>query len=140
MNNEEYLIVSYFAVGLASIGLGAGVYFWLRRPFAATTERLAARYLARNLRRLFSPGLILPALAGFLSVSYYNGCGHKPYNEIIADRAYLVVKNQQQVSESLSYLALAVLAWVFVITFALVLVRRQEANHSLSTAQSAKKL
>lgn len=128
MSNEQYLIVSYFGVGLLSIVLAAVVYLWLRKPFVGAAEGLAEPHLARQLRRLFSPTLLLFALAGFLSVSFY-GCPKRPYEKIVSDRDYLIMKNQEQVSESLFYLAIAVMAWVFIITLAFAVVRRQRAVH-----------
>jgi cobalamin biosynthesis protein CobD/CbiB len=126
MSNEQYLIVTYFGFGLLSIVLGTAVSLWLRKPFVGTAEGVANLHLVRQLRRMFSPGIILSALAGFLSVSY--GCPPN-YEKIVADRDFMIMKNHEQVAECLFYLTIAVMAWVFIITLAIALVRRQKARH-----------
>ena len=59
--------------------------------------------------RLFPVGLVLPALAGFLSVDYH-GCGES-YAKIIADRSYLVEKNQEQIVKACVFLMVALFVW-----------------------------
>ncbi|MFC1746856.1 hypothetical protein ACFLZR_00800 [Candidatus Neomarinimicrobiota bacterium] len=113
MSNETYLTASYFVTGLAATGLAAGVWLYLRRPFGETMETIPARPFGGILRRLLVPGLVLPALAGFLSVSF-RGCGMS-YAGIIAERAYLVEKNQEQLGATMGYLAVAVVAWGLIV-------------------------
>lgn len=128
MSNERYLIVSYALVGLASLGLGWATYRFLRGPFAGTIERLAGNQLPRILHRLFAPGIVLAALAGFLSVSYRGCAGPTKYADIIANRAYLVQKNYEQVATSFEYLAYALLGWALLLTIALCLARRPASS------------
>ena len=54
--------------------------------------------------------MLLPALLGFVSVSY-QGCGRHTYEEIVQDRSYLVEKNQEQISSVLLYILVAVVFW-----------------------------
>jgi hypothetical protein len=113
MSNEQYLIVSYFSVGVLSIVIAMAAYAFLRRPLAGLAGAFPNRNLAAVLKKLFPAGLILPALAGFLSVSYQS-C-HQSYESIVADRSYLVGKNQEQISAICFFLMLAVLAWGVVV-------------------------
>ncbi len=114
MTNEEYLTVSYLLVGLSAAGVGLAAYLWLRRPFERVAEAVTKRPVGQILKRLLSVGIVTPVLVGFLSVSF-RSCERDTYSQIVADRAYLAAKNREQASESLTYLALAVLAWDFVI-------------------------
>jgi hypothetical protein len=123
MSNEQYLIVSYFFVGVLSTVIAMAVYAFLRRPLAGLAGVFPNRNLASVLRKLFPAGLLLPALAGFLSVSYH-GC-HESYQSIIADRSYLVDKNQQQISTICFFLMLAVLVWGVVVLLSLVTQPKQ---------------
>jgi len=118
MSNEQYLIVSYFCVGGLAIVIAVAVYAYLRRPLAGLASAFPNRHLASILERLFAAGLVLPALAGFLSVDYQS-C-HQSYQSIIADRSYLVAKNQEQVSAVCFFLMLAILGWGVVVLLSLV--------------------
>ncbi|HME59452.1 MAG TPA: hypothetical protein VKF63_13995 [Terracidiphilus sp.] len=109
MTNEQYLIVSYFVCAALSLAAGILVYLYLRRPFAAVAAAASGKHLPTILKRLFPCGLLFPALLGFLSVSY-QGC-NCTYASIVADRNFLVVKNQQQISAILFYIVVAVLFW-----------------------------
>lgn len=126
MSNEQYLIVSYFVVGLLSIGVGLGAYFYLRSPLEGIAEALTSRDLGGTLKRIFPAGVALSALSGFLSVSY-KGCGGLSYEQIVAERAYLVAKNREQIVASLEYLVAAILAGAFVVAIALVTARSSSA-------------
>ncbi len=136
MDNEQYLVTSYFLVAVFSIGLGVGVSLWLRYPFAGITELIATSSLPRLLRRFFPVGLILPALAGFLSVGYYGCAHHTTYEQIVADRAYLVAKNKEQISSAFEFVAVAVFVWVFLTVLALSIVRRQRPRVAGRTSES----
>jgi hypothetical protein len=118
MSNEQYLIVSYFFVAVLSIVIGMAAYAFLRRPLAGLARAFPNRHLGSVLKRLFPAGLMLPALAGFLSVSYQS-C-HQSYESIIADRSYLVGKNQEQLSAICLFLMLAVLVWGIVVLLSLL--------------------
>jgi len=110
MTNERYLIVSYFLCAALSIALGLLVYFYLRRPFASVADTAPGRGLPSLLKRLFPCGFVLPALLGFVSVSYQS-CDRTTYTEIVASRGYLVEKNQEQLSSILLYILFAVVFW-----------------------------
>jgi hypothetical protein len=127
MSNEQYLIVSYFLVGGLSIVIAMAAFMCLRRPLAGLARAFPDRNLASVLKRLFPAGLVLPALAGFLSVSY-RSCEHESYKSIIADRSYLVGKNQEQLSAICFFLMLAVLAWGVVVLLSLVTQPKQPGH------------
>jgi hypothetical protein len=118
MSNEHYLIVSYFFVGGLAIVIAIAVYARLRRPLAGLARAFPNRNLASVLKKLFPAGLVLPALAGFLSVSY-RSC-NESYESIIEDRSYLVAINQIQLSAICFFLMLAVLGWGIVVLLSLV--------------------
>jgi hypothetical protein len=117
MNNEQFLILSYFIVGALVLAIGLAVYAYLRRPLMGITRTFQSTYLGLILRRLFPFGLVLPALAGFLSVDYHGCKGN--YAEIIADRSYLVEKNQEQISSACFFLTGALLAWGVIVLISL---------------------
>jgi hypothetical protein len=119
MSNEQYLIVSYFLVGGLAIAITMAAYAYLRRPLAGLARASLNRHLASALKKLFPAGLVLPALAGFLSVNYHS-CQHESYQSIIADRSYLVGKNQQQLSAICSFVILAILGWGIIVLLSLV--------------------
>jgi hypothetical protein len=114
MTNERYLIVSYFACATLSAGLGALVYFFLRRPFGSVAAAGSGRHLPSILKRLFPCGLVLPALLGFVSVSYWS-CDRTTYENIVQSRSYLVGRNQAQISSVLFFLVVAILFWDVVV-------------------------
>jgi hypothetical protein len=118
MSNEQYLIVSYFFVGVLSTVIALAVYAYLRRPLAGLASAFPNRNLATTIKKLFPAGLVLPALAGFLSVSY-RSCAQS-YESIIADRSYLVGKNQEQISAICLFVILAILGWGIVVLLSLV--------------------
>jgi len=125
MSDEHFLIVSYVLGGLASLGLAVAAYAWLRRPFAQIMQTLPNREHARTLQRSFPMGTILFALAGFFSVTYMaGGCDKSTYAEVIADHAYMVAKNQEQIAKVCDSLAIAVFFWGIVVLLTLLVIRR----------------
>lgn len=124
MTNERYLIVSYFLCAALSIVLGLLVVLYLRRPFAGVANATPDKSLPTMLKRLFPYGFVLPALLGFVSVSY-RSCDRTTYKEIVASRGYLVEKNQEQLSSILLYILFAVVFWNLV---ALLLLRFARGN------------
>ena len=126
MSNEQYLIVSYFFVGVLSILIAIAVYIFLRSPLGGLASSFPNKNFASVLKKLFPAGLVLPALAGFLSVSYRT-CDES-YQSIIADRSYLIDKNQQQISATCLFLVLAILAWGVVVLLSLVTQPKQPAT------------
>jgi hypothetical protein len=130
MTNDRYLIVSYFAVAALAIAVAGATQLFLRRSFGGITRALSAGNLSQILKALFPAGLILPALLGFISVSYY-GCG-KSYEEIVKERSYLVQINQKQISSILLWIAAALLFWDLVILFALRFARTSSQSSGKS--------
>jgi hypothetical protein len=110
MTNERYLIVSYFVCATLAIALGVVVYLALRRSFAGVADAAPGKGLPSMLKRLLPCGLVLPALFGFVSVSYQS-CDRTTYTEIVASRGYLVAKNQEQIASILLYILAAVVFW-----------------------------
>ena len=114
MTNDTYLVVSYVVCAALSIALGTLVYLFLRRPFAVVADAAPRKNLRSILKRLFSIGLLFPALLGFVSVSYQS-CDRQTYAKIVESRSYLVQKNQKQISSTLLSIVVAVLVWDVVI-------------------------
>ncbi len=125
MTNERYLIVSYFLVAALSVGLGAMVYFFLRRPFGAVADAASGKRLSTILKRLLPCGVLFPALLGFVSISY-RGCERTTYEKIVESRSYLVQKNQEQISSILFSILVAVLFWNVIV----LLTLRFAQNHT----------
>jgi hypothetical protein len=117
MSNEQFLIVSYFTVGAVAAVIGLTVYACLRRPLAGITMAFRNQPLGLILRRLFPVGLVLPALAGFLSVKYQS-CG-RSYATVIASREYLIGKNQEQMAAACFFVMVALMAWGIVVLVSL---------------------
>lgn len=114
MTNDRYLIVSYFICAALSAALGTLVYSFLRRPFAGVANAASGKHLASTLKRLLPFGLVLPALLGFISVSY-SSCERTTYEGIVQSRRYLIEKNQQQIASTLFAIVAAVVIWDVVI-------------------------
>jgi len=115
MTNEQYLYVSYFAAAVGGAGLAALTAMILAGPLRKATKAEILPYLGKLLRRAFPSWLILTALLGFISVTYFD-CAHHTYAEIVADRAHLIDKTQEQVFQMTIFLAVAL------ITYAVVLI------------------
>lgn len=128
MTNEQYLVVSYFTVGLLSFAFALATYLLLRHSFIGVTQAVRGK-LSIILRRLFFIGIILPALVGFFSVSF-RSCSKETYVQIIADRSYLVAKNLEQLSTSLSYIVIALLLWGLIILGAFIINRNHKIGES----------
>jgi hypothetical protein len=124
MTNEQYLIISYIAVGLISFGIGVFVYLWLRNSLTGIADNLETNHFSLLLRRLFPIGIILPALAGFFSVSF-RSCSKGTYQKIITDRAYLIERNQEQLSATLDNISIALLVWCFLLLIVFLMVRQR---------------
>jgi len=129
MTSEQYLIVSYFAVGLLVLATALVVYVVLRPSFMGVVRASPSGHFAHILRKLFSLGIILPALFGFFSVSF-RSCERDTYEEIIAQRAYLVAKNQEQLSTSFSHMVVALLIWGLIALGVLFVIKRHKGTRS----------
>jgi hypothetical protein len=121
MSNDRYLTISYFVVAALSIAFAGTTWLYLRRSFMGITQTLSRGGLSRILKAMFPAGLFVPALLGFVSVSY-RGCG-KSYEDIVKERSYLIQKNQEQISSILLWIAAAVLFWNLIILLALRFAR-----------------
>ena len=123
MTNEQYLIASYFCFAAVSAAIGFGAFIWLRAPFHEIVAAFPWKTARELLLRFFPVGIVLPALLGFISASY-KGCNVKEYDQIIAQRSYLVSKNQEQLSASLIHVVWAVFAWCALIAILLAVKQR----------------
>ena len=103
MNNEQYLVVSYFTAAGAGVLAVVGVALILRKPLRNALAACATP-LARIVRRVMPVWLILAVLLGFLSVTYFD-CGHDSYEKIVADRQHLVKTTREQGSAMALYVA-----------------------------------
>jgi len=108
MDNERYLVVSYFAAAGIGVAMALATALVLGGPIRRALA--AAAPLARLLRRALPPWLVLAVLLGFLSVTYFD-CQHKTYQDIVADRHHLVERTFEQGSQMAVYLAAALVAY-----------------------------
>lgn len=131
MGNDEFLISSYFLVGLICLCLGVAAYLWLRRPVEQIISALHQKDWENILKKSLPASIILLALSGFLSVSYY-GCSGLAYKDIVSDRDYIVSINEQQVSQTLSSIVLAVFLWAVIILMGLLAIRRRTRENERS--------
>lgn len=111
MSNENYLIISYFVIFFISLGLGIITFRILKSPVFSITRN---NKLGKFIRKVFPIGIILPALIGFLSVSYKT-CDVDTYQKIIKNRSYIIGKNQEQLSKTFDYIVIALVIWMLVI-------------------------
>lgn len=119
MNNEQYLILSYFVVGTVCILQALATYALLRGSFDSLSRTVPRGRLGIVLRRVFLLGVVLPALAGFFSVTF-RSCGKRTYETIIADKSYLVAKSQEQLGTSMLYICIALLVWGLLVSVGFV--------------------
>jgi hypothetical protein len=121
MANEQFLIVSYIIIGLLSLGLAILTYILLRDSFTEIMKAVPEKF-SIILKRLLFIGIIFPAMAGFFSVSF-RSCSKQTYAKIIAERSYLIAKNQEQLSTSLTYIVIALFLWGIIVLGALMVSR-----------------
>lgn len=114
MTNDQYLQVSYFIAAAAGVVAAVATGLLLARPHREATEDPALARLGKLLRRFFPTWLILAVLLGFLSVSYLD-CNHHSYSDVVAHREYLVDKTEEQGTTMARYLAIALIAYGFVL-------------------------
>ena len=135
MTNEQYLVVSYFCIAAIAVMVGLAAYFWLRAPLHEVAAALPWKALRKLLLRIFPAGIVLPALLGFVSVSY-RGCNRREYDKIVADRSYLVSKGQEQISASLTHVVWAVFAWCALIAILVAIELRFDHRTASSLAEN----
>ena len=128
MANEQFLIVSYITIGLLSLGFSILTYIWLRESFVGIINTIPGRF-SIILKRLFFIGIVFPAMAGFFSVSF-RSCSKQTYANIIAERSYLIAKNQEQLSTSLTYIVIALLVWGVIVLGALMVSRSSKIKQA----------
>ncbi|OGX16200.1 MAG: hypothetical protein A2166_06750 [Omnitrophica WOR_2 bacterium RBG_13_41_10] len=99
-----------------------GVYVWLKGSLHLTLQAFSKKNFSRVLGKLFFVGIVLPALVGFFSVTY-KSCSKDVYEEVIADRSYLIERNREQVATSLQHIIGAVIVWSVIVGAGLCLFR-----------------
>ena len=137
VTNEQYLYVSYFVAAGAGIVAAAVMICWFGRAHREATAGAAAKGLGMVLRRVFPIWLILAVLLGFISVTYFD-CSHGSYATIVADRGHLIHKTQEQVTAMCRYLAVALVAYGFVMMmFLWARARAVRKNSACGTSAEA---
>ena len=139
VTNEQYLYVSYFVSAGAGITAAAVMILWLGRTHREAIGGAAAKRLGMVLRRAFPAWLILAVLLGFMSVTYFD-CSHGSYATIVEDRQHLIHKTQEQVGAMCWYLAVALVAYGFVMMlflWARARSVRKNSAHGISAEASA---
>ena len=131
MENDTFLVVSYFAGCAVCLCVGLAAWWWLRRPIIEITGAVPRKPLGMVLRKSLPATLILFALAAFLSVSY-RGCDERPYDRIVADRGFMISKNLEQVSAALSWVVAGVVAWGVIMAFGLLMIRLEQTKKKTS--------
>lgn len=133
MEREAFLISSYFAAGLLCAAVGWSAWLWLRASIEAIAKALPPHPLKAFIGRAFPSSAILLALSGFASVNYL-GCGAKEtYAQVLADRAWMIERNQRQIAEALTHTAWIVCLWVLIVSIAVIALRRRGADANLSS-------
>lgn len=112
-------------MGAVCILLALATYALLRRSFSDLSRTIPGGRLGLVFRRLFFPGFVLAALTGFFSVTFQS-CDKQTYAGIIADRSFLVAKNQEQLRSSLLYTCTALLVWGVIVIVALLSKKKKE--------------
>jgi len=135
MSNSEYLTLSYFLVAATSLAIGGGALLWLWKPLRDFASALPWKAFQQFLVTLFPAGIVLPAVLGFVSVSYY-GCNVHTYEKVIANRKYLEDKSLEQISASLLYVAYAVVTWCVILAVIVAVKRRVERNAQVTSSGS----
>jgi len=123
VTNDSYLIASYAGVLTVVVAIAQACIRLLRGSLRQLTDQALQGGVARFLQLCFPPSLMLPALTGMLSVSFVS-CSRSTYLEIVAERAYLVQKNQEQLASSLYWLLAALAVWAVVCAIVLLRARR----------------
>jgi len=124
VSNERFLVISYFVVLLASLGIGLAAYLALRRPFRAVCDTSGSA-MVRLIRRFFLVGIVGPAFLGFCSVSYFS-CNVTTYDKVIESRSYLIGINQDQLQAALIYTILGLVVWCGLVFVILLTSRKRD--------------
>ena len=101
-------------------------YGLLRKRFLAVCDASRSR-VAAFVRRLFLLGTLVPALLGFCSVSYFS-CNVTTYQQVIANRDYLVQINLGQFQAVLNYLIVAIMLWCLIVFAVLLTSQAKESD------------
>jgi hypothetical protein len=128
LSNENYLLVSYFVVGILCLGIGVGAYLVLAPSFAQIAGAVAGGVRRNFLKSATGFLMLFAAAVGFLSISYTDGCLN--YEQVVRNRDYLVRINQQQVQSTGGWVVAAVFLWCIVVMICLVALRNAESKQN----------
>jgi hypothetical protein len=136
MPNERFLMVSYLSMLAVALGLSVATYLLLGRSFRQIAQAICPTHLARLLRSSFPLGMILLTIGSCLAVNYLvGGCSPRTYDEVVADRGWIVQKNLEQAANTVRGLILAILAWDIVTLLVLTLPRAPHPESGLTTTE-----
>lgn len=141
MDNRTFLDV-WFPLSWIFVAGVAGSVLWLLRNFFLDVANRFGRGFGRAMNVLFPAGIVLPAFAGFLSVSYFGkGCGrYSSSADVIADTEHLHRVAEQQVGSTAEWLMIALLVWAAFYTVLVIVWKRshREAPAAVSPEESAR--
>ena len=126
MTSEYYLIVSYFSILILAIIIAILTYIWLRPSVNKTVELFKPERLSRIIKKIFPISLLFPILFGFFSTSYKT-CDRSNYEDIIADKMYIIKKNQEQVSEIFLNGSIGIMVFGSIISIMLIKNRKNNS-------------
>jgi hypothetical protein len=119
MTNESYLNFSYTAIAISGIVLAVVLWFILQKNVIDATQENRAG-MGRLIRRIFPSWLILAAILGFISVTYFD-CSHETYVKIVDDRGHLINKSKEQAWAILMFLAAAIMFYAMLMSVFLMI-------------------
>jgi hypothetical protein len=127
LNNDQYLVVSYFIFGAVSLSLGVMTYRILCEPFGRIVEATFRNSQSRFLKRALPIIFTLAATVGFLGISYtQHSC--MSYKQVVKRRSYLEKTNREQLENTGRWLNATVIATSAGVLFCLVASRRKKSD------------
>ncbi len=126
MTNDEYLVVSYIAAIDIGVIAAALIALLMSRPLRHAVSGLVGR-IGHVARRVFPIWLVLLVLFAFMSVSYLD-CKHHDYQQVVAEREYLVQRTQLQTERMMLWLAGGILAFSLALAVMLLVCRPKNKN------------
>ncbi len=126
MTNDEYLVVSYIAARDLGIITVVTIALLMRRPLRLAVVGLAGR-IGLIARRVFPIWLMLLVLFAFMSVSYLD-CSHHNYQQVVAEKDYLVERTCLQTEHMMLWLAIGILAFSMALSVMLLVCRPKKKN------------
>ncbi len=139
MDNRTFLDIWFPLSWILVFGGACGVVWLLRKSFLDLASRFVHGF-SRATMVMFPAGILLPAFAGFLSVSYFGkGCGrYSSSTDVIADTEHLHRVAEQQVGSTAEWLLVALLVWAAFYTVLVIIWKNshREAPAAVSPEES----